>query len=144
MAEAFEQVDFVVSATNPGPAFAAESTMSAPDAEKLENLMANPAIAVGLRGVMGGMRVAKGLAPKLPNSTLDFVTSKIPDIVTMGALTIISNVYGNPAVSIPGGLVDGLPVGLQVLAPHHQDAMLLDVALRAESEIGWPRTAPSA
>jgi len=144
MAEAFEQVDFVVSATNPGPAFAAESTMSAPDAEKFENLMENPAIAVGLRGVMGGMRVAKGLAPKLPNSTLDFVTSKIPDIVTMGALTIISNVYGNPAVSIPGGLVDGLPVGLQVLAPHHQDGMLLDVALRAESEIGWPRTAPSA
>jgi Asp-tRNA(Asn)/Glu-tRNA(Gln) amidotransferase A subunit family amidase len=83
------------------------------------------------------MRLAKGVVPKLPNAVLETVAAKIPDFVRMGALTIISNVYGNPAVSIPGGLVDGLPVGLQVLAPHHQDGLLLDVALRAEQEIGW-------
>jgi Asp-tRNA(Asn)/Glu-tRNA(Gln) amidotransferase A subunit family amidase len=50
-------------------------------------------------------------------------------------------VYGNPAVSIPSGFVDGLPVGLQVLARHHEDALLFDVALAAERVAPWPLTA---
>ena len=61
-----------------------------------------------------------------------------------GALTIPSNVNGSPAVSIPAGTVNGLPVGLQVLAPHHREAWLLDLALLAEREMGWPMVAPSA
>ena len=60
----------------------------------------------------------------------------------MGGLTIISNIYGNPAVSIPAGTVNGLPVGLQVLARHHRDAELFDVGLAYEREIGWDRVAP--
>ena len=60
----------------------------------------------------------------------------------MGALTIISNLYGNPAVSIPAGTVDGLPVGMQVLARHHADALLFDVALAVERERPWPMVAP--
>ena len=62
----------------------------------------------------------------------------------MGALTIISNVYGNPAVSIPAGTVDGLPVGMQVLGHHHADALLFDVALAAERTMPWPLVAPYA
>ena len=61
-----------------------------------------------------------------------------------GALTIPSNIYGNPAISIPAGTVRGLPVGLQVLAPHHREAELLDLALIAERELMWPPTAPGA
>ena len=61
----------------------------------------------------------------------------------MGALTIISNIYGNPAVSIPAGTVDGLPVGMQVLGRHHEDALLFDVALAVERERPWPLTAPA-
>jgi aspartyl-tRNA(Asn)/glutamyl-tRNA(Gln) amidotransferase subunit A len=61
-----------------------------------------------------------------------------------GALTIPSNIYGNPAISIPAGTVDALPVGLQVLAPHHREQLLLDLALIAERELGWPATAPGA
>ena len=65
-----------------------------------------------------------------------------PDMVTMGALTIISNIYGNPAVSIPAGTIDGLPIGMQVLGKHHQDALLFDVALTVERERPWPMVAP--
>jgi aspartyl-tRNA(Asn)/glutamyl-tRNA(Gln) amidotransferase subunit A len=61
-----------------------------------------------------------------------------------GALTIPSNIYGNPAISIPAGTVDGLPIGLQILAPHHREQWLLDLALIAERELGWPTTAPGA
>lgn len=62
-----------------------------------------------------------------------------------GALTIPSNIYGNPAISIPiGQSHDGLPVGLQVLAPHHQEPLLLDLALLVERERPWPLVAPAA
>ena len=54
-----------------------------------------------------------------------------------GALTAPSNIYGNPAISLPAGQAsDGLPVGLQVLAPHHREDLLLDIALV------WERTRP--
>jgi aspartyl-tRNA(Asn)/glutamyl-tRNA(Gln) amidotransferase subunit A len=53
-------------------------------------------------------------------------------------------VYGNPAVSIPAGTVDGLPVGLQVIGQHHADALLLDLARVVERERPWPLVAPSA
>jgi Asp-tRNA(Asn)/Glu-tRNA(Gln) amidotransferase A subunit family amidase len=55
-----------------------------------------------------------------------------------GALTIPSNIYGNPAISIPIGTSRGLPIGMQVLAPHHREDWLLDLALVAERERPWP------
>jgi Asp-tRNA(Asn)/Glu-tRNA(Gln) amidotransferase A subunit family amidase len=59
-----------------------------------------------------------------------------------GALTIPSNIYGNPAVTIPIGTIDGLPVGMQVLGPHHSEQLLLDLLLIAERERPWPLVAP--
>jgi aspartyl-tRNA(Asn)/glutamyl-tRNA(Gln) amidotransferase subunit A len=61
-----------------------------------------------------------------------------------GALSIPANVYGSPGVSIPVGQVDGLPVGMQVMARHHEEAALLDLALIAERERPWPLVAPSS
>jgi aspartyl-tRNA(Asn)/glutamyl-tRNA(Gln) amidotransferase subunit A len=61
-----------------------------------------------------------------------------------GALTIPSNIFGNPAVTIPVGRVRGLPVGLQVLGRHHTEALLLELALLAERERPWPLVAPGS
>ncbi len=61
-----------------------------------------------------------------------------------GALTIPANLTGNPAVSIPVGAVDGLPVGLQVIGHHHEDQLLLDLARIAERTRPWPLMAPGA
>ena len=60
------------------------------------------------------------------------------------ALTIPANLTGNPAVAIPAGTVDGLPVGLQVIGRHHEEQLLLDLARLAERERPWPLTAPGS
>ncbi len=61
-----------------------------------------------------------------------------------GALTFPANFAGNPAVSIPVGNVDGLPVGLQVIGRHHEEPLLLELAHIVERERPWPLVAPGA
>jgi aspartyl-tRNA(Asn)/glutamyl-tRNA(Gln) amidotransferase subunit A len=65
-------------------------------------------------------------------------------IMNQAALTAPSNLNGSPAMTLPAGLVDGLPVGLQVLAGHHREELLLDLALVAEREMPWPLVAPGS
>jgi aspartyl-tRNA(Asn)/glutamyl-tRNA(Gln) amidotransferase subunit A len=65
-------------------------------------------------------------------------------IMNQAALTAPSNLNGSPAMTLPAGLVDGLPVGLQVLAGHHREELLLDLALVAEREMPWPLLAPGS
>lgn len=144
MARAFEQVDLVIAATNPGPAFAADSVTSADQAPIIERLFSNGPARHLVRALLGGVRVAAGVLPKLPSVVLAQAEARFPDLVNMGVLTIISNIYGNPAVSIPAGTVEGLPVGMQVLAAHHRDGLLFDVALAVEREHPWPLVAPTS
>ena len=126
-----------------GPAFPADAATSSPTETFLDQAKASPAARRAFRWLMASVRVANGFVPTLSNTLIELVVDKVPDLVTMGGLTIISNIYGNPAVSIPAGTVNGLPVGMQVLARHHRDRELFDVALAYEREIGWPKVAPS-
>ncbi|MFC9688453.1 amidase [Kribbella sp. NPDC056951] len=48
------------------------------------------------------------------------------------------NVTGHPAVSVPVGLLDGLPVGAQVVTPYGDDATALAVAKRLLVELPRP------
>jgi aspartyl-tRNA(Asn)/glutamyl-tRNA(Gln) amidotransferase subunit A len=102
MADVFDQVDFVICATNPDVAYPAEVTLNT---------------------LVGDVSVG-------PENN--------------GALTIPANICGNPACSIPAGTVDGLPVGLQVIGRHHEDALLLDLARIVEQERPWPLVAPNS
>lgn len=61
-----------------------------------------------------------------------------------GALTIPANISGNPAISIPVGTFDGLPIGMQIIGRHHEDALLLHIARVFERERPWPLTAPGS
>jgi aspartyl-tRNA(Asn)/glutamyl-tRNA(Gln) amidotransferase subunit A len=51
--------------------------------------------------------------------------------------TVPMSLAGTPAVSIPCGLSDGLPVGLQLAGPAFSEGRLLDVAYALEQAIGF-------
>ena len=64
-----------------------------------------------------------GPAFKLGQNTHDPVSMYLVDIMTVGA-----SVAGLPAISIPAGEVEGLPVGVQLIGRQHDDRQLLAVS----------------
>ncbi|PIZ62844.1 Asp-tRNA(Asn)/Glu-tRNA(Gln) amidotransferase GatCAB subunit A, partial [Candidatus Saccharibacteria bacterium CG_4_10_14_0_2_um_filter_52_9] len=47
-------------------------------------------------------------------------------------MTAAVNIVGNPSISLPAGTSEGLPVGLQLMAPSKADHQLLSLAKQAE------------
>jgi Asp-tRNA(Asn)/Glu-tRNA(Gln) amidotransferase A subunit family amidase len=58
--------------------------------------------------------------------------------IVVGDLCWGFNVTGHPAVSVPVGLIDGLPVGAQVVAPHGREDVALAVAARIMRPLSLP------
>jgi Asp-tRNA(Asn)/Glu-tRNA(Gln) amidotransferase A subunit family amidase len=110
MADIFEQVDFVICATNPDVAFGAQGPM--PTTIDGKDLISE----LGFEAALGNN----------------------------GALTIPANTTGHPAVAIPVGLSDGLPVSMQVIGRRHAEQLLLDLARVVELERPWPLVVPGA
>jgi aspartyl-tRNA(Asn)/glutamyl-tRNA(Gln) amidotransferase subunit A len=50
--------------------------------------------------------------------------------------TIPFNVTGHPALSLPAGLVGGLPVGLQIVGPHGGEALICGIGHALERALG--------
>lgn len=57
--------------------------------------------------------------------------------------TNLANLTWLPAISVPAGFTaDGLPVGLQIIAGHHRDDLVLRLAHIWERTQPWPRICP--
>jgi Asp-tRNA(Asn)/Glu-tRNA(Gln) amidotransferase A subunit family amidase len=57
-------------------------------------------------------------------------------------LSWVFNMTGHPVVNVPAGLVDGLPVGMQLVGPRFSEPRLLDVAALFERENPWHEDYP--
>ncbi len=64
--------------------------------------------------------------------TQDPVAMYLSDVYTVAV-----NLAGLPALSLPVGLVDGLPVGMQLIGPAWQEARLLQVAHQYQQVTDW-------
>ncbi len=75
---------------------------------------------------------------RLGEKTDDPITMYLSDIYTIAV-----NLAGLPGISIPAGFVDGLPVGLQIIGNHFEEARLLNVAHRYQQVTDWHRQGPA-
>jgi aspartyl-tRNA(Asn)/glutamyl-tRNA(Gln) amidotransferase subunit A len=75
------------------------------------------------------------ISPTAPTTAFK-LGEKLDDPLAMylnDVATIPANLAGVPGISVPGGLADGLPVGIQFLAPVREDARLYRVGHVLES-----------
>lgn len=79
-----------------------------------------------------------------PHGTLDYdnpehtVTSWVDTLFGYAPFTALFNVSGQPAVSLPlGHGADGLPIGVQLVAPDGREDLLFQVAAWLEREMPW-------
>ncbi|MGO1051309.1 amidase [Crossiella sp. CA198] len=66
----------------------------------------------------------------------------------IAALGLVPNVApfdasGHPAIAVPAGRVDGLPVSMMIVGPHHRDDLCLRVARAVETALGGFPPAPA-
>jgi aspartyl-tRNA(Asn)/glutamyl-tRNA(Gln) amidotransferase subunit A len=69
--------------------------------------------------------------------TSDPITMYLNDIYTIGA-----NLAGLPAISVPCGFVEGLPVGLQIVGPHFSEARVMATAHAFQRTTDWHTRIP--
>ena len=75
---------------------------------------------------------APGVAFELGSKTADPLAMYLNDVCT-----VPMSLAGLPAISIPNGLSDGLPVGFQIAGPAFSESRILDAAHALEQAIGF-------
>jgi aspartyl-tRNA(Asn)/glutamyl-tRNA(Gln) amidotransferase subunit A len=109
-----------------------------PKAQKIRRLIKNDFVAAFNEVDLILGPTTPNLAWKLDEKSNDPVAAYLEDIYT-----ITANLAGIPGLSMPAGFVDGLPVGVQVLAPYFQEGRLLNVAHQYQQVTDWHTRAPA-
>ncbi|MBF8185016.1 amidase [Nonomuraea sp. K274] len=87
--------------------------------------------------------------PPAPHGTLRYddpsysVTGWLRSLADYGPFTVLFNVTGHPAISLPlGRSDDGLPIGVQLVAPYGREDLLFRVAAHLERAMPWKDRTP--
>ena len=73
----------------------------------------------------------------LGEKTADPIQMYLIDVCTLPI-----NIAGLPALSVPCGFAEGLPVGMQLIGPHLSEARLLNIAYAYEQVTEWHKARP--
>jgi len=68
--------------------------------------------------------------PRLPHKFGEKIS--VEDMYNYDTLTVLANIAEIPAISVPAGKIDGIPVGMQLMAGRGEDLFLLDVSEKFE------------
>jgi len=74
---------------------------------------------------------------KLGEKNSDPVTMYLEDIYTIAV-----NLAGLPGMSLPAGMLDGLPIGMQLVGPALSESRLLNVAHQFQLHTDWHTQRP--
>lgn len=74
---------------------------------------------------------------KIGEKTADPVQMYLSDVCTLPI-----NIAGIPGLSVPAGLPNGLPVGMQILGPHFSEEVLFRIAYAYEQATEWHKRKP--
>ncbi|MDX3106225.1 amidase [Nonomuraea angiospora] len=83
-----------------------------------------------------------------PHGTLRYddpehtLTSWLDSLDGYGPFTVLFNVTGQPAISLPLGHADELPVGVQIVAPYGREDLLFRIAAHLEQAMPWKDRTP--
>ena len=80
--------------------------------------------------------------PVLPPKLGDAITDPLK-LYAMDVNTVVANLTGVPALSLPAGFYNGLPVGLQVMGRYLDDYFLIDFAKKVGAITGYRDLTPS-
>ncbi len=77
------------------------------------------------------------IAPTSPTTALDDKDAENPIFGEISDVLVeTSSLSGLPGISVPNGLSNGLPTGLQIFSKHFEEQLILDVAKAFENEFG--------
>ena len=84
------------------------------------------------------------LAPTAPNPAfpLDQLLADPIGMYQQDAFTVPASLAGIPALAIPCGLIEDLPVGLQLMGPHFSEVELLEAGMAFQADTDWHRRHP--
>ena len=80
-----------------------------------------------------------GVAFKLNEKLNDPISMYLSDLYTVSV-----NLAGLPAISVPSGFINKLPVGMQLIGNYFQESLLMNVAHRYQKVTDWHQKIPQA
>lgn len=105
-------------------------------AQKMRQLIAND-----FKAAFNKVNVIIG--PATPNIAFDIGTVKDPISMYLSDIyTIAVNLAGLPAMSIPAGFKNNMPVGLQLIGHYWSEAKLLNIAHQFQQQTNWHTKTP--